>query len=118
MQPPEPDLVTPLISPQQRGILIAACGGSLISLLFMREPFNWKTAVAAMASGLFSSYYCVELIGRTFKLDPGWYGAMGAAFGLLAMTLLGGIFKLAQSWREDPQAFLERWVPWLKKKGG
>lgn len=110
--------VTPIISEAQREILVAAAGGSILSLLFLGEPFTWKVAGTAIISGLFAGYYGVELVAGAFHLGPGYYGALGAAFGFGSMTALGGIAKLLRQWREDPSGFIARFIPWFRKKRG
>lgn len=109
--------VQPVISAVQRDILIAAAGGSILSLLFMGETFTWKAAATAIVSGLFVAYYGVELVAGAFHLGPGYYGALGAGFGLGSMTILGGVFKLLRSWRDDPGGFIQRFIPFLRKGG-
>lgn len=113
-----PDSVTPLISDSQRGILIAAAGGSILSLLFMGEPFSWRTASTAIGSGLFAAYYGVELVAQMFHMGPGSYGALGAAFGFGSMTALGGLFKLLRKWRDDPDGFVRSWLPFFRRRDG
>lgn len=110
-----PDKIIPVIDQAQRDILLAAAGGSLLSLLFMGEPFTWKGAATAIATGIFTAYYGVELLAGLFHLGAGWYGALGAAFGFASMTLLGGFFKLLRLWRDDPAGTLERFIPWIKR---
>ncbi len=113
-------VVTPLLTDAQREILIAAAGGSILQLLFLGETFSWKVASTAVFSGIFTAYYSVELIAGYFKLGPGYMGALGAAVGLGAMTVIGGVFKLLKSWRDDPAAFIQRfasYVPFLRKGG-
>lgn len=109
--------VQPVISAVQRDILIAAAGGSIMSLLFLGETFTWKAAATAIVSGLFAAYYGVELVAGAFNLGPGYYGALGAGFGLGSMTILGGVFKLLRSWRDDPSGFIQRFIPFLRKGG-
>lgn len=118
MSPEVPEAVKPLISAAQREILIAAAGGSVLSLLFAGEAFTWKLAATAILSGLFSAFYGVELVASAFNLGPGYYGALGAGFGLVTMTALGGIFKLLRMWRDDPAGFIQRFIPFFKKGGG
>lgn len=113
--PPPPEVVEPIISAAHREILIAAAGGSVLSLLFMGETFTWKAAATALISGLFASFYGVQLIAGYFHLDAGYYGAIGAAFGLGAMTVLGGWFKLLNSWKDDPQGFISKFLPFFRK---
>ncbi len=110
--------VTPIITEAQREILVAAAGGSILSLLFLGEPFTWRVAATAILSGLFAGYYGVELIASTFHLGPGYYGALGAAFGFASMTALGGVAKLLRQWREDPSAFIARFIPFIRKRQG
>lgn len=98
---PDPNVVKPIISEAQREILVAAAAGAIMSLLFI-EPFNWKVAATAIAAGLFSAYFGVEVLANAVHLGPGYYGLLGAVFGLSAMTLLGGFFKLLRMWRDDP----------------
>ncbi len=117
MKPPEPETVTPFFNQAQRDILLAAAGGSLLSLLFAGEPFTWRQAATAIAAGIFSAYYGVELLAGGLHLGPGWFGALGAAFGFGAMTILGGVLKLLRMWRDDPSGTLERFLPWIKKGG-
>lgn len=112
---PAQDVVQPLITAAQRDILVAAAGGSLLSLLFMGEPFTWKTAATAIVAGLLTAYYGVELVAGAFHLGPGYYGAMGAGFGFGSMTVLGGFFKLLRMWRDDPAGFIQRFIPFFKK---
>lgn len=109
--------VQPLISQAHRDILIAAAGGAVLSLLFMGETFSWKAVATAILSGLFASYYGVELVAGALNLGPGCYGALGAAFGLGTMTVLGGVFRLLRMWRDDPAGFIQRFVPFLRGKG-
>lgn len=113
-----PDAVQPVIDPVQRDILVAAAGGSILSLLFMGEPFTWKTAVTAIIAGLFSAFYGVQTLAGALHLSPGYYGALGAAFGFGAMTVLSGVFKLLRLWRDDPSGFLKQFIPFLKKGDG
>lgn len=115
MPGPVNETVTPLIDSSTRDILIAAAGGSLLSLLFAGEPFTWRQAGTAIATGIFSAYYGVQLVAAGFHLGAGWYGALGAAFGFGAMTILGGVLKLLRLWRDDPTGTLERFLPWIKK---
>ncbi len=115
------EVVRPFLSAVQRDILIAAAGGSLLSLLFLGEKFTWKIAATAIFSGMFCSYYTVELIATSLKLDAGWCGALGAGMGFAAMTILGGIFKLLRLWRDDPTSVLARvvdYIPFLRKRNG
>jgi hypothetical protein len=112
-----PDAVTPLLSEPQREIMVAAAGGSVLSLLFLGEPFTWRVAATAIISGLFAGYYGVELVAGAFHLAAGYYGALGAAFGFGSMTTLGGFAKLLRQWREDPSGFLARFIPFLRKGG-
>ncbi len=116
--PPGPEHVVPLISDDQRGILIAAAGGSILSLLFMSEPFTWRTAATSIVSGLFVAYYGVELVAQTFHLGAGSYGALGAAFGFGSMTALGGLIRLLRKWRDDPDGFLRSWLPFMRRRDG
>lgn len=110
--------VRPFLSPDQRDILIAAAGGSVLSLLFLGETFSWKVAATALISGLFAAYYGVELVAGALHLGPGYLGALGAGFGLGTMTVMGGFFKLLRSWRDDPAGFIQRFIPYFGKKGG
>lgn len=110
--------VTPFLSPQQRDILIAAAGGSILSLLFLGEAFSWKVAATSLLSGLFASYYGVELVASALHLGPGYLGALGAVFGLGTMTVMGGFFKLLRLWRDDPGGFIQRFIPFFRKGGG
>lgn len=110
--------VTPIIDDTQRGILVAAAGGSILSLLFLGEPFTWRVAATSIISGLFAGYYGVELVASVFHLNAGFYGAIGAAFGFASMTALGGIAKLLRQWRDDPSGFIARFIPFLKKDRG
>ena len=111
-----PEAVQPLISPVQREILIAAAGGSILSLFFAGETFTWKAGATAVLSGLFAAFYGVELVAGALHLGAGYYGALGAAFGLGTMTVLGGFFKLLRMWRDDPAGFIQRFVPFLKRE--
>lgn len=117
--PPElpHEVVHPILSEAQREILIAAAGGSVMSLLFLGETFTWKLAATALGSGIFAAYYGVELLAGYFHLGAGYYGALGAAFGLGAMTVFGGMFKLLRAWRDDPSGFVQSWIPFFKKGG-
>lgn len=110
-----PASVTPFLSGAQRDILVAAAGGSILSLLFLGETFTWKVAATSLLSGLFASYYGVELLAGALHLGPGYFGAMGAVFGLGTMTVMGGFFKLLRMWRDDPGAFIQRFIPFFKK---
>lgn len=112
---PVPEVVHPLLSEAQREILIAAAGGSILSLLFMGEVFSWKVAATAVLSGIFAAYYSVEIIAGYFHLGPGYLGALGAAVGLGAMTVLGGVFKLLKAWRDNPTGFIQNFIPFFRK---
>ena len=114
----DPAGMQPFLTPEQRDILIAAAGGSVLSLLFLGESFTWKVAATALLSGLFAAYYGVELVASALHLGPGYLGALGAAFGLGTMTVLGGFFKLLRMWRDDPAGFLQRFVPFFRKGDG
>lgn len=113
-----PEAVQPLITETQREILVAAAGGSVLSLLFLGEPFTWRVAATAIVSGLFAGYYGVELVAHAFNLGPGYFGALGAAFGFASMTFLGGCAKLLRQWREDPSGFIARFIPFFRGKKG
>ncbi len=112
-----PDVVVPLLNAGQREILISAAGGSLLSLLFMGEPFTWKQAATAIASGMFCAYFGVEITAGAFHLSAGYYGALGAFYGFSAMAALGGLSKLFRMWRDDPGGFIQRFVPFFRKGG-
>jgi len=107
----------PFLSGAQREILVAAAGGSILSLLFVGEAFSWRMALTALLSGMFSAYYGVQLVADMMSLSPGYLGALGAAFGLGTMTVLGGFFTLMRSWRDDPAAFIARFIPYFRKDG-
>jgi len=109
--------ILPFITQAQRDILVAAAGGSVLSLLFLGETFTWKIAVTALLSGLFAAYYGVEIVADMLHLGAGYLGALGAAFGLGTMTVMGGFFKLMRSWRDDPGGFIKKFIPFIGKGG-
>lgn len=113
-----PEFVEPILSQGEGGTLVAAMGGAILSMFFMGDKVTWKIAVTSIFSAALCSFYGANAITHLLRLGPGYDGLIGFFVGLLAMSILSGIFKLLEMWRENPTQIVEslaKLIPFLRK---
>lgn len=120
MQLPKLDSVSALISEDQRNIWMGAAFGVLIFLLGGGEGMTLRKIALAIVAGLVLANYGVAFVAHLLNWGPGVYGMLGLGFGIVAFSMVSGVFTLLRLWRENPGEVLRnlaQYIPFLKKGG-
>lgn len=108
--------VVPVIDPNTRDMLIPAAATGIVYLILSGQTLTLRIAFGAMISSLCCGYFGTLATIHIFNLGTSWYSLLGAAWGFTGHMTLMGVIKLGQSWRDDPQEFLARIFPFIRRQ--
>ncbi|TXL72567.1 hypothetical protein FHP25_25050 [Vineibacter terrae] len=90
---------------------LAGLAGGVARVVFMSQAnaMSWKRGMSLIALGAISASYLTPLVGLVITVAPD--GALDRALafviGLLSMTLIELVLRLADWFREDPRRVLD-----------
>lgn len=111
----DPNTVTPVIDMNTRNMLVPAGVTGVLYLILSGQALTFRVALGAVLACLTCGYFGTIATARIFHLQPDSYSLLGAAWGFMGHMMLMGVIKLGDAWRADPQKFISRWIPFLRR---
>lgn len=108
-------VVQPIIDQDTRNILLPAGILGALYLILSGQALTLRIAIGAMMASLTGGYFGTRATAQLFHLGTDWYSILGAGYGFVSYLLLLGVIKLGEAWRADPQGFLTRFLPFMRK---
>ncbi|TXL70095.1 hypothetical protein FHP25_35835 [Vineibacter terrae] len=101
---------------------IAGVAGGVARVVFMSQSnrMDWKRGLSLIVLGAISAGYLTPLVGLAITVPPdgALERALGFVVGLLSMTLIEMMLRLADWFREDPRRLFDAFRPGRPPTGG
>lgn len=92
-------------------IALAAAASLLRALVVSHR--SWITALVGFAVGVLGGSVAAA-IAHDFGAGAGWVGLSAAIAALGGRDLVLGVIDEFQAFRENPEGFVRRWLPWIR----
>lgn len=107
--------ITPIIDENTRNMLVPAGVTGIVYLILSGQMLTFRTGLGAILASLTCGYFGALATARILHLQADSYSLLGAAWGFVGHMALMGVIKLGESWRADPQRFLARFFPFIRR---
>ena len=100
---------------KQTGALAAGIAGAIVSFSYQR-PKNLLDAILRVVGGMFGAVYLGPITAKLLGFGPEFESAIEFLIGLVSMHLMGGIFGMAQLFKENPRALIDWFIERMSRK--